>query len=46
MTLSEAPSCVVTYNHNSDDSRDVIYNRNIFILQATDKISLGLQILT
>jgi hypothetical protein len=34
-TISDAPICVVTYNHHSDDYRGVIYDRNIFIVQAT-----------
>jgi hypothetical protein len=34
MTLSGAPSCGITYDHHSDDSRGVIYNRNVFIIQA------------
>ncbi len=31
MTLSDAPNCGIT-----DDSRVVIYNRDIFTIQATD----------
>jgi len=34
-TISDAPSCAVTYNLHSDDSRGVIYSCNIFIKQAT-----------
>jgi hypothetical protein len=33
--VSDAPSCGVTYNRHSDDSRGVIYNLNIFVIQAT-----------
>jgi hypothetical protein len=33
MTASDAPSCGFTYDHHSDDSRGVIYDRNIFIIQ-------------
>jgi len=35
----DAPSCGITYGHHSDDSRGVIYDRNIFIKQATDFVS-------
>ncbi len=34
--MSDAASCGVTYNCHSDDSVSVIYDRNIFIMQATD----------
>jgi hypothetical protein len=33
--VSDAPSCGVTYNRHSDNSRGAIYDRNIFIVQAT-----------
>jgi hypothetical protein len=35
MDVSDAPSCGVTFDRNSDDSRDIIYNRNIFLIKAT-----------
>ncbi len=35
MIISDAPSCNVTYNHHSDDSRGVIYTCNKFRVQAT-----------
>jgi hypothetical protein len=38
-TVSDAPSCGITYGHHSDDSRGVIYDRNVFIKQATDFVS-------
>ncbi len=38
-TVSDAPSCGITYGHHSDDSRGVIYDRNIFIKQTTDFVS-------
>ncbi len=34
-TISDAPSCGVTYDHHSDDSRGTIHDRNMFIVQAT-----------
>jgi hypothetical protein len=34
-TISDAPSCCITYSCHSDDFRVVIYDRNIFIVQAT-----------
>ncbi len=34
-TVSDAPSCGVTYDRHSDDSRGVIYNRNVFMVQVT-----------
>ncbi len=39
--VSDAPNCGITYNRHSDDSRDVIYDRNIFIVQATGMFILG-----
>ncbi len=36
MIVSDAPSSGITYNHHSDDSRGVIYDRNMFIVQATE----------
>jgi hypothetical protein len=36
MILSDAPSCGVTYDCSSDDSRFIIYDRNMFIVVATD----------
>jgi hypothetical protein len=41
MIVSDAPNCGVTYNHHSDDYRGVIYDRNMFIVQAIGIISLG-----
>jgi len=35
MIVSDAPYCGVTYNRHSDDSRGIIYDRNMFIVQAT-----------
>jgi hypothetical protein len=35
MTINGTPSCGITYNCHSGDSRDIIYNCNIFIIQAT-----------
>ncbi len=35
MTESKALSCGITYNHHSDNSRVVIYDHNIFIIQTT-----------
>ncbi len=35
MTISGASSCGNTYDCHSDDSRYVIYGRNIFKIQAT-----------
>ncbi len=37
-TVSDAPSCGITYNHHFDDSRGVIYGCNIFIILATGLI--------
>jgi hypothetical protein len=34
MTVSDTPRCGVTYKRDSDDSRGVIYDHNIFIIQA------------
>ncbi len=34
-TISDAPSCGVTYDCHLDDSRGVIYDSNIFIIHAT-----------
>jgi hypothetical protein len=35
MIVSDAPSCSVTYDCHSDDSRGVIHNRNMIRVQAT-----------
>ncbi len=35
MTVSDVPSCGITYSHNSEDSNSVIYVCNIFIVQDT-----------
>ncbi len=32
--ISDVPSCVVTYSCHSDNSRGIIYDCNIFIVQA------------
>jgi hypothetical protein len=37
MTVSDAPSCGITYDHHSDYSGGVIYDCNIFIIQATEQ---------
>jgi hypothetical protein len=37
MTLLESSAWSVTYDRHSDDSRCVIYDRNIFIIQAASK---------
>jgi hypothetical protein len=34
MMVSDATTWSITYDCHSDDSRGVIYNRNIFIIQA------------
>ncbi len=34
-TVSDAPSCGVTYDHLSDDSVDAIYSLNISTIRAT-----------
>ncbi len=31
----DVPNCGGTYNRHSDDSRGIIYDRNMFIVQAT-----------
>jgi hypothetical protein len=31
----DVPTCGSTYNRHSDDSRGIIYDRNMFIVQAT-----------
>ncbi len=36
MIVSDAPSCGVTYDCHSDDSSGFTYDRNMFIVQATD----------
>ncbi len=43
MTISDAPSCGVTYDSNSDNFKGVIYDCNIFIIPATaDKVKKNL----
>jgi hypothetical protein len=32
MTILDAPNCAINYNCHYDDSRDVIYDHNIFII--------------
>ena len=34
--IRDTPSCGVTYDCHSDDSRGIIYNHNIFIIQAAE----------
>ncbi len=41
MIISDAPNLRITYNRHSDDSRDVIYDRNMFVVQATGVFDLG-----
>ncbi len=33
--VSDVPSCGITYDHHSDASKGIIYDRYIFIIQAT-----------
>jgi hypothetical protein len=37
MIISDAPSCGVTWDQHSDESRGIIYDRNMFIVRATDR---------
>jgi hypothetical protein len=39
MTISDAPSCNITYDHHSNYSRGVNYDGNNFILLATAFLS-------
>jgi len=41
MTVSDAPSCGITYNHHSDNARCVIYNSNIYVTQATNVLAIS-----
>ncbi len=34
--MNDAPNCGITYDHHSDDSRGIICDLNMFIVQATD----------
>jgi hypothetical protein len=34
MAVSDISSCCITYDHHSDNSGGVIYNRNIFVILA------------
>jgi hypothetical protein len=34
MIVSDAPNCGITYDHHSDDSSSIIYDHNMFIVQA------------
>jgi hypothetical protein len=43
MTIRDAPSCGITYDRHSDDSRGVIYICNVYIIQATGVCGYGLQ---
>ncbi len=45
MIVSDAPSCGITYDHHSDDSSGIIYDRNMFIVQATSDSELGFEAL-
>jgi hypothetical protein len=36
--VSDVPSCGITYSRHSDNSRSVIYDRILFVIQATDRI--------
>ncbi len=36
MTVCDAPCCAITYDRHSYDSKGVIYDCNICIIQATD----------
>jgi hypothetical protein len=45
-TVRDSPNCAITYNRHSDDSRGVIYNGYIFIIQATDYLPLFLYNIT
>jgi hypothetical protein len=40
-TVSEAPNCGIIYDHNSDYSRGVIYDCNIFIIEAAGMLVTG-----
>jgi hypothetical protein len=31
----DAPSCGITYDHYSDESRGINYDRNVFVVQST-----------
>ncbi len=33
--MSDTPGSGITYDHHSDDSKGIIYDRNMFIVQAT-----------
>jgi hypothetical protein len=36
MIISDTPSCGINYDRHSDDSRGIIYDHTMFIVQATD----------
>ncbi len=38
MNLSDAPSCGITYNHSSDDSRGVIYTFRVINYTLREKL--------
>ncbi len=38
MIVSDAPSCGVTYDRHSDDSRGIIYDRTMFMVQDTEEV--------
>ncbi len=43
LTISNAPSCGVTYDRHSDNSRGAVYDCNIFIVKATGKAEKAYQ---
>ncbi len=34
MVISDAPSCGITYDHHSDNSTGIIYDRNMFMVEV------------
>jgi hypothetical protein len=44
--VSDTTTWSITYNHHSDDSRDVIYDCNIFLNQATDYSAILVVVVT
>ncbi len=38
MIISDAPSCGVIYDHHYDNSKGIIYDHNLFIVQATEEV--------
>ncbi len=43
MTISDTPSFGITYDCHSNDSRGVIYDLNIFIIQATGEAQMSIE---